>query len=107
MPPYGKMFYPSEVILIYMHEKPVFFARIESVKPDVKKNWWKMTFTILTLPLQSMTWTLDNDQMRGSSYTMGGNPMRIERVDAPALETPPPKEDKNGHGKVISMFDEP
>ncbi|MBN2001489.1 hypothetical protein JW935_28355 [candidate division KSB1 bacterium] len=105
MPSYGKIFFPTEVILVFIHEKPAFFARIESVVPDVKKGWWKMTFLILTIPLQTMTWILDDDQMRGASYTMGGNPVRIERIESP--QEPPKQADKTGPGKIVSMFDEP
>ena len=107
----NKMFRPGEVVLIYFHEKPSLFARIEDIRADVKKGWWRVTFLPLMLPLQKVTWILDNDQLRGAEFTMQQNPVRIERVVAPEekgtpekKETPPP-EQKDG-GRIISMFDE-
>ena len=112
MPPYGDMFKTGEVLLVYFQEQPAFFARVEEIRPDKKKGWWRMTFLILTIPLQKTTWILDDDQMRGSDFTMGGQPLRIERVVAPEEpRRPQPEiEDEDDEprtgGRVISMFDE-
>ena len=83
MIPYGKMFYAGEVILVYVNEEPTFFARVEEVMPDQRKGWWNLTFTMLTIPLQRVTWILDDEQMRGQNFTMNGVPMQISRVEAP------------------------
>ena len=111
MPYYKHMFQPGEVILIYFQETPSLFARVESVSPDVKKNWWRMEFLPLVLPLQPITWILDDDQMHGAGFTMDKNPVRIERVESPltSQEKPPaPKPPKEkGGGKVVSLFDDP
>ena len=107
----NKMFRSGEVVLIYFHEKPSLFARIEDIRADIKKGWWKVTLLPLILPLQKVSWILDNDQMRGAEFTMQQNPVRIERVVAPETEdTPekqktPPAEQKDS-GRIISMFDE-
>jgi hypothetical protein len=103
-----EIFFQGEVILVYFHNEPAFFARVESVLPDRKKGWWKMTFLVLTVPLQKMTWILDDEQMRGADFTMGGNPVRIEGVEAPEEKidqgTETPKEENPG--RVVSMFGE-
>lgn len=107
----NKMFRPGEVVLLYFHEKPSLFARIEDIRADIKKGWWRVTLLPLMLPLQKVTWILDNDQLRGAEFTMQQNPVRIERVVAPEekeipekKETPPP--DHKDGGRIISMFDE-
>ncbi|MBN1478968.1 hypothetical protein EH223_14840 [candidate division KSB1 bacterium] len=114
MIPYGKMFSVGEVILVYIDNEPGFFARIESITPDHKKNWWQMTFLILSIPLKTMTWILDDEQMRGQSFTMNSVPMQIKKVEAPNAEhlrdpqsrTAEESKPKGEGGNVISMFDE-
>ncbi|NIA31003.1 MAG: hypothetical protein GWP06_13955 [Actinobacteria bacterium] len=109
MPPYGDMFHKGEVLLTYFQDKPGFFIRVENVERDRKKGWWRMTFLILAIPLQTLTWILDDDQMRGSDFTMGGQPMRVKRVAAPDTTFPQvEKEDvqENSKGRVVSMFDD-
>ncbi len=116
MPFYKNMFHPGEVVLIYFHDEPSFFARVEDVSPDVKKGWWQMKFLVLSMPLQTATWILDDNQMHGANFTMNQNPVRIERVETPEEDEPAPsKEEKstekdkpksqNG-GRVVSMFDD-
>lgn len=73
----------NDVILVYVEDKPAFFARIEKIVADTKKGWWQVTFLILSIPLKTYTWILDNEQIRGADFTMGGTPMRIEVVKAP------------------------
>ena len=112
MPPYTKKFIPGEVILIYFHDKPTVFARIEDIRPDRKKGWWQLTFLPLALPLQLITWTLDDDQVRGAAFTMQQEPIRLERVETPRpmVENEPPDDPgdpaKKSGGRIISMFDE-
>ena len=114
MPLYGDMFRTGEVLLFYFSEKPGFFGRIEDIQSDRKKGWWQLSFLVLSIPLQKMTWILDDDQMRGSDFTMSGEPIRIERVKAPDsfLKSSPEKgvveevEKKDDGGKVISMFED-
>ena len=110
MPPYGDMFRKGEVLLTYFQDKPGFFVRVENVERDRKKGWWRMTFLILAIPLQTLTWILDDDQMRGSDFTMGGQPLRIERVVAPDTKFPQvEKKDAQENftrGRVVSMFDD-
>ena len=83
---------------------------------DQKKGWWQISFLILAIPLKTMTWILDDEQMRGQEFTMNSVPMQIKRVEAPAEEyaaapekesaSPKKKQDKQDGGNVISMFDE-
>jgi len=46
------MAYAGDVVLIYNDEKPAFFARIDSIKPDIKKGWFVVQFLSLTIPLR-------------------------------------------------------
>ena len=80
---YHKALIEGEVFLAHIEEKPAFFARIENIESDIKKGWWRVTFVILTIPLTTTTWIIDDDQIRGTDFTMGGIPVRLERVVAP------------------------
>lgn len=75
----------QDVVLIYIDNIPGFFARIENITADVKKGWWRVRLLILQIPLMITTWILDNEQIRGADFTMGGTPIRIEKVIAPAI----------------------
>ncbi len=113
MPPYGDMFRPGEVVLIYFRNEPAFFARVESILPDRKKGWWQLCFLALAVPVKKMTWILDDDQIRGADFTMNGEPIKIERVVAPADKAPANLPDQDissekgsseGGARIVSMF---
>ena len=107
---YEKKFQPLEVVLVFINEEPAFFARVENVKPDIKKKWWQLTLLMLTIPLKTIQWKLDDDQMRGHPFTMKSVPMQIRRVERPQEEYAPPshetKPENNSSSNVISLFDD-
>jgi hypothetical protein len=101
----------SDLVLVHIDNKPAFYARIEDISPDVKPGWWKVKLLVLTVPLQVYTWILDDSQVNGAPFTMGGTPMMLEKVISPE---PPPKpltpvsKNKGGAqkgGNVVSLFD--
>jgi hypothetical protein len=106
----------NDLVLVHIDNKPGFYARIEDITPDVKPGWWQVKLLALSFPLQVFTWILDTSQIDGAPYTMGGTPVRLEKVispverqeetASPALpkDTPPPQEKKEG-GKVVSLAD--
>ncbi len=75
----------NDVVLIYIDNNPSFFARIENITADVKKGWWRVRLLIFQIPLMVTTWILDNEQIQGADFTMGGTPIRIEKVIAPTI----------------------
>lgn len=79
----------QDLVLVYIENKPAFFARVEKITPDVKPKWWRVKFLTLTLPLKMITWIIDDEQIRGVDFTIGGTLMRIEKVVPPKeLEEP-------------------
>jgi hypothetical protein len=70
----------GDVVLIHYQDQPMAYARIEGISPDVKKDWYQVTLLFLTLPAQSVTWILRDEYINGSSFTMGGQAMRLEKV---------------------------
>lgn len=72
-----------DLVLVHVDNRPGFFARIEEITPDVKPGWWQVRLLVLTLPLQVYTWILDESQINGAPFTMGGTPMVLENVVCP------------------------
>jgi hypothetical protein len=108
----------NDIVLIYMEENPLSFARIESIDPDHKGGWFHVKLLMLQIPLQVVTWILRDVYIDGEIFTMGGKEMRLEKVVCPREEleddASPEKEpsavkhDENDSGaeaKVISFAD--
>jgi len=70
----------GEIVLIYYQEQPATYARIESIEPDIKKDWYQVTLLFLSIPAQTVTWIIRESYLNGESFTMGGLPVRLEEV---------------------------
>lgn len=77
----------NDVVLIYLEDAPVAFARIESILPDSKKDWFQIKLLMLQIPLQTVTWILKDAYINGEDFQMNGKQMRLETIHAPE-ETP-------------------
>ena len=75
----------GDVVEVYYRDKPAFYARIDSITPDIKKNWFMVELLILTTPLRKVTWTLREEYINGVPFTMEGNEIRIEAVSPPPM----------------------
>jgi hypothetical protein len=105
----------NDLVLIHFEDKPLAFARIESILPDSKKDWYHVKLLLLQVPLQVVTWILKDVYINGTEFTMNGKRMRLEKVESPTEpETPETREDneiktestRNAKGaKVISLED--
>ena len=116
---------PGDVVLIYLVGKPASFARVEDIRPHPRPGWYFCDLLVLGVPPQPLTWILERDQMDGTEFTMGGQPVRLEALgelgalhaqqrasaesepggEEPAKEAPaePGKEEKKGrHGRTKS-----
>ena len=78
----------NDLVLIYLEDKPLAFARIESILPNSKKDWYHVKLLLLQIPLQVVTWILKDVYINGSEFTMNGKRMRLEKVESP-LEPEP------------------
>lgn len=98
----------GDVVLVHHEENPALYARIEAIGPDVKKDWFQVTLLLLTLPAQTVTWILREEYINGEPFTMGGQAMRLEKVERVQVERKPDQEvpsaekkEKETSGKVI------
>ncbi|HEY6839184.1 MAG TPA: hypothetical protein VI389_10610 [Geobacteraceae bacterium] len=104
-----------DLVLVHIDNQPGFFARVEDISPDVKPGWWQVKLLVLTLPLQVYTWILDESQIEGAPFTMGGTPVRLEKVVSPLPATEPEEPAdgasektagaKKGGAKVVSLLE--
>jgi hypothetical protein len=99
--------------LIYFEEDPLVFARIESILPDARPDWYHVKFLLLQVPPQVVTWILRNVYINGEAFTMDGKQMRLELVESPepdkATREGDPAAEKDSEvktkGSVISLKD--
>jgi hypothetical protein len=103
----------NDVVLIYFEDKPLTFARIEDISPDMKRDWYHVKLLILQVPLQVVTWILRTAYIDGDEFTMEGKRIRMESVvcpDEPKKPEEKPEEKKempkpSGGAKIISLAD--
>ena len=76
----------KDVVLIYLEDSPVSFARVESILPDHKKNWYQIKLLMLQIPLQVVTWILKDDYINGEEFHMNGKKMKFKTVECPGEE---------------------
>ena len=105
----------NDLVLIYLEDKPLAFARIESILPDAKKDWYHVKLLLLQVPLQVVTWILKDVYVNGNEFTMNAKRMRLQKVESPAepeaSDTPADAETKSNAtrnekgAKVISLKD--
>ncbi len=104
----------NDLVLVNIDNKPAFYARIEDISPDVKPGWWQVKLLVLTHPCQIYTWILEESQINGAQFTMGGTPVKLDKVISPLAgeenipETGPAKKTEQktkGSGKVVAFPD--
>ena len=90
----------NDIVLIYLEDAPMFFARVESILPDAKKDWYHIKLLMLSIPLKAVTWILKDDYINGSEFHMNGQKMKLEKVECP-LEDLPIKKPQSPFDKKI------
>ncbi|WP_300456446.1 hypothetical protein [Desulfobacula sp.] len=78
----------NDVVLIYIEDTPVSFARVETIRPDLKKDWYDITLLMLQIPVQTVTWILKDDYINGQEFHMNGKKMKLEKVEHPVDTAP-------------------
>ena len=107
----------NDIVLIYLEDNPLSFARIEKISADHKPDWYHVKLLLLQIPPQIVTWILRDVYIEGAEFTMNGKRMRMEKVEAPddsqllapgaeneKTDALKPKKD-TGNAKVISLTD--
>jgi hypothetical protein len=115
----------GDLVLVHIENEPAFFARIELISPDAKPQWFHVKMLVLQVPVVVITWILREPYINGEEFTMGGRPMRLDKVVVPEESSAEPdhqvspkdeeeplqpkqsvRVEKNGErGKIVSLQD--
>ena len=80
----------KDIVLIHLEDSPVSFARVESILPDPKQDWYQIKLLMLQIPLQVVTWILKDAYINGEEFHMNGKKMKLQTVECPAEDLPNP-----------------
>ena len=92
------------VIIAAKNPQMLVYARVGAIVRDEsrKEEWWQVTLHLLSIPLQTVEWTLRTAQFTGQEiFTMGGEGRFIKAVRF--AESHPPMQtdlEKPGQGKA-------
>ena len=92
----------NDLVLVHLDHKPAFFARLNDISPDVKRGWYQVELLVLSLPPQTMVWILEEAQINGEAFTMGGRPVRLE-LSPPKPQPEPEASPPPNKGKIIPL----
>ena len=73
----------NDLVLVYYEDQPLFYARVEDISPDIKKDWYHVKLLVLQVPIQVVTLILRDVYINGDEFTMNGKRMRLEQVVSP------------------------
>lgn len=92
----------NDIVLIYLEDAPISFARVESILPDAKKDWYHIKLLMLQIPLQAVTWILKGDYINGSEFHMNGQKMKLEKIECPLEDLPIKKIQPPSDKKIVN-----
>jgi len=88
----------GDVVLVAAKEPSMlFYGYVTKIEKDNtrKDEWWHIHFSVLSVPMQPMTWTLRTEQMTGQEiFTMGGEERFFQAVDIQIEKDDKPEEIK-------------
>ncbi len=83
----------KDIVLIHLEDSPVSFARVESILPDPKQDWYQIKLLMLQIPLQVVTWILKDAYINGEEFHMNGKKMKfnghLDRISVSSREKRP------------------
>lgn len=88
----------GDIVLIAAKEpQMLMYAKVTDIERDFsrKDEWWHVHFSVLSIPLQDMVWTLRTAQMTGLEiFTMGGEERFVKAVDFPKEKVAAPEQEQ-------------
>lgn len=97
----------KDIVLIYLEDQPMVYARIEDITGDVKPGWYVVKLLLLQMPASVAHWILRDSYIDGAEFTMNGRKMRIEKVVCPEEEVfHEIEEEKKTSGKPVKDTEE-
>ncbi len=98
----------NDLVLVYLEQKPAFYARINDINPDVKRGWYQVELLVLTMPPQTVVWILQASHLDGEEFTMQDKPIKLVLIPPkpappPSTQSPSSSSKGKGKGKVIPL----
>jgi hypothetical protein len=78
--PFKKETLPGDIILVGM-PSGLFYGVVQSIEPNIKKNWYNLNYKLLVVPPVDTTWILRVPQMTGEFFTINGENHFVIAVD--------------------------
>lgn len=84
----------GDIILVGM-PTGLFYGIVQAIEPNIKKNWYNLSFKLLVVPPVDITWILRVPQMNGEIFTINGQEHFVIALDTrpgekrPGEEQPP------------------
>ena len=95
----------GDVVLVGM--KPgLFYGVALEIKPDVKKDWWNISFKLLVIPPVDITWILRTPQMNGELFTIGGEEHFMIAIDMGLQKQPLNKREARPVLSIVKQDDD-
>ena len=72
------------VIIAAKNPQMLLYARVGMIERDTSRRdeWWHVTLHFLSIPLQTVVWTLREEQFTGQEiFTMGGEGRFVQAID--------------------------
>jgi hypothetical protein len=99
--------YTGDILLVGTPDG-IYYATVHDIKPDIKKNWYIVRFTLLVLPPVELTWTLREPQMCGEIFTINDEEhfMAAIELESGSADNPPSDRGTNHEqsGKVLQFL---
>ncbi|WP_163336699.1 hypothetical protein [Desulfopila sp. IMCC35008] len=98
----------GDIVLIAAKEpQMLLYALVTDIERDSsrKDEWWQVHLSVLSLPIQQMTWTLRTAQMTGMEiFTMGGEERFVKAVNIHTQRPAGPKPETKQQKTKIQPF---
>lgn len=72
------------IIIASKEPQMLLYAHVDNIERDTsrKDEWWHVQLSVMSIPIQKMTWTLRTEQLSGQEiFTMGGEERFIQAID--------------------------
>jgi len=91
----------NDIVLFILPDMSI-YGIVSEIKIDgYKRNWWNISFTMLTIPLKKYTLTLRIEQMTGKEiFTIDGKQHFLSAVDIDKVNEKPKEPDKISRPKL-------
>ncbi len=100
----------GDIVLIVIEEAHnALYAYVNSIErdPSRRDEWWHVSLSFLSIPIQQATWTLRTPQMTGKEiFTMGGKKRFVKAISLTGNSKPgssPSKKGRSSKDKVTKL----